>query len=166
MFYIQSISLFSFPLFIVSFQVVVATNIAETSITINGIVFVIDCAFVKLRAYNPRTLIESLVVTPISKASASQRTGRAGRNRPGKCFRLYTGVWKSPGMDDKCCRIVSVVRIDHCSCSFCGNLFSPVSFVSASYCFCSFHQRRTLRSCLPLLCQKCSAQIWPLSSYS
>ncbi|XP_008317580.1 probable ATP-dependent RNA helicase DHX35 [Cynoglossus semilaevis] len=71
-------------------KVVVATNIAETSITINGIVFVIDCAFVKLRAYNPSTAIESLLVTPISKASASQRAGRAGRNRPGKCFRLYT----------------------------------------------------------------------------
>ncbi|KAG9332603.1 hypothetical protein JZ751_014701 [Albula glossodonta] len=71
-------------------KVVVATNIAETSITINGIVFVIDCAFVKLRAYNPRTAIESLVVTPISKASASQRAGRGGRNRSGKCFRLYT----------------------------------------------------------------------------
>ncbi|XP_047439691.1 probable ATP-dependent RNA helicase DHX35 [Mugil cephalus] len=71
-------------------KIVVATNIAETSITINGILFVIDCAFVKLRAYNPRTAIESLVVTPISKASASQRAGRAGRNRPGKCFRLYT----------------------------------------------------------------------------
>lgn len=74
-------------------KVVVATNIAETSITINGIVFVIDCAFVKLRAYNPCTAIESLVVTPISKASASQRAGRGGRNRAGKCFRLYTGVW-------------------------------------------------------------------------
>lgn len=71
-------------------KVVVATNIAETSITINGIVFVIDCAFVKLRAYNPHNALESLVVTPISKASASQRAGRAGRNRPGKCFRLYT----------------------------------------------------------------------------
>ncbi len=74
------------------FQVVVATNIAETSITINGMVFVIDCAFVKLRAYNPRTAIESLIVTPISKASACQRAGRAGRNRAGKCFRLYTGT--------------------------------------------------------------------------
>lgn len=75
----------------------VATNIAETSITINGIVFVIDCAFVKLRAYNPHNAIESLVVTPISKASASQRAGRAGRNRPGKCFRLYTGVFEFMG---------------------------------------------------------------------
>lgn len=74
-----------------------ATNIAETSITINGIVFVIDCAFVKLRAYNPHSAIESLVVTPISKASASQRAGRAGRNRPGKCFRLYTGVFEVAG---------------------------------------------------------------------
>lgn len=81
-------------------QVVVATNIAETSITINGIVFVIDCAFVKLRAYNPRTAIESLVVTPISKASASQRAGRAGRNRPGKCFRLYTGMCEFSGPEE------------------------------------------------------------------
>uniref|UniRef100_A0A8C9VL17 Probable ATP-dependent RNA helicase DHX35 n=1 Tax=Scleropages formosus TaxID=113540 RepID=A0A8C9VL17_SCLFO len=71
-------------------KVIVATNIAETSITINGTVFVIDCAFVKMRAYNPRTAIESLVVTPISKAAANQRAGRGGRNRPGKCFRLYT----------------------------------------------------------------------------
>lgn len=78
-------------------EVVVATNIAETSITINGIVFVIDCAFVKLRAYNPHSAIESLVVTPISKASASQRAGRAGRNRPGKCFRLYTGTFRFAG---------------------------------------------------------------------
>lgn len=78
----------------------VATNIAETSITINGVVFVIDCAFVKLRAYNPRTAIESLVVTPISKASASQRAGRAGRNRPGKCFRLYTGMCERAGIEE------------------------------------------------------------------
>ncbi|XP_062897219.1 probable ATP-dependent RNA helicase DHX35 [Mobula hypostoma] len=71
-------------------KIVVATNVAETSITINGIVFVIDCGFVKLRAYNPRTGIESLVVTPVSQASAAQRAGRAGRNRSGKCYRLCT----------------------------------------------------------------------------
>ncbi|XP_043382922.1 probable ATP-dependent RNA helicase DHX35 isoform X4 [Chelonia mydas] len=71
-------------------QVIVATNIAETSITINGIAFVIDCGFVKLRAYNPKTAIECLVVVPVSKASANQRAGRAGRNRSGKCYRLYT----------------------------------------------------------------------------
>lgn len=72
-------------------QVIVATNIAETSITIHGIAYVIDCGFVKLRAYNPKTAIECLVVVPVSKASANQRAGRAGRNRSGKCYRLYTG---------------------------------------------------------------------------
>uniref|UniRef100_A0A8B9FYI1 Probable ATP-dependent RNA helicase DHX35 n=1 Tax=Amazona collaria TaxID=241587 RepID=A0A8B9FYI1_9PSIT len=71
-------------------KVVVATNVAETSITVRGIVFVIDCGFVKLRAYNPKTAIECLVVVPVSKASANQRAGRAGRNRSGKCYRLYT----------------------------------------------------------------------------
>ncbi|GJC82372.1 putative ATP-dependent RNA helicase DHX35 [Colletotrichum liriopes] len=71
-------------------KVVFATNIAEASITIDGIVYVVDCGFAKLRAYNPRTGIESLTSTAISKASASQRAGRAGRTRPGKCFRLYT----------------------------------------------------------------------------
>uniref|UniRef100_A0A7M4F132 RNA helicase n=1 Tax=Crocodylus porosus TaxID=8502 RepID=A0A7M4F132_CROPO len=71
-------------------QVIVATNIAETSITIHGISSVIDCGFMKLRAYNPKTAIECLVVVPVSKASANQRAGRAGRNRSGKCYRLYT----------------------------------------------------------------------------
>ncbi|XP_074068065.1 putative ATP-dependent RNA helicase DHX35 isoform X2 [Macrotis lagotis] len=75
-------------------KVIVATNIAETSITINGIVFVIDCGFMKLRAYNPQTAIECLVVVPVSQASANQRAGRAGRNRSGKCYRLYTGLDK------------------------------------------------------------------------
>ncbi|KAI1233316.1 hypothetical protein IHE44_0004486 [Lamprotornis superbus] len=71
-------------------KVIVATNIAETSITVHGIAFVIDCGFVKLRAYNPKTAIECLVVVPVSKASANQRAGRAGRSRSGKCYRLYT----------------------------------------------------------------------------
>lgn len=71
-------------------KVIFATNIAEASVTIEGIVYVVDCGFVKLRAYNPKTGIESLTATPISKASAAQRAGRAGRTRPGKCFRLYT----------------------------------------------------------------------------
>ncbi|XP_070188507.1 probable ATP-dependent RNA helicase DHX35 isoform X2 [Littorina saxatilis] len=71
-------------------KVVVATNIAEASITINGIVYIVDCGFVKLKAYNPTTGIESLVVIPVSKASANQRAGRAGRVRAGKAFRLYT----------------------------------------------------------------------------
>jgi pre-mRNA-splicing factor ATP-dependent RNA helicase DHX16 len=71
-------------------KVVIATNIAETSLTINGIIYVIDCGFAKQTSYNPRTGMESLIVTPISKASANQRAGRAGRVAPGKCFRLYT----------------------------------------------------------------------------
>ena len=69
---------------------ILATNIAEASITIDGIVYVIDTGFVKLRAYNPNTGIETLTPVPISKASATQRAGRAGRTKPGKCFRLYT----------------------------------------------------------------------------
>ena len=71
-------------------KVVLATNIAETSLTIDGIVYVIDPGFVKENVYNPRTGMESLVVTPCSRASANQRAGRAGRVGPGKCFRLYT----------------------------------------------------------------------------
>lgn len=71
-------------------KVVLATNIAETSLTIDGIVFVIDPGFVKENVYNARTGMESLVVTPCSRASANQRSGRAGRVGPGKCFRLYT----------------------------------------------------------------------------
>ena len=71
-------------------KIVVATNIAEASVTINGIVFVVDCGFVKLRAYNSNNGIESLVTVPISRASADQRAGRAGRVRAGKTYRLYT----------------------------------------------------------------------------
>lgn len=71
-------------------KVVVSTNIAETSLTIDGVVFVIDPGFSKQKVYNPRIRVESLLVSPISKASSQQRAGRAGRTRPGKCFRLYT----------------------------------------------------------------------------
>ncbi|ORY39867.1 putative ATP-dependent RNA helicase DHX35 [Rhizoclosmatium globosum] len=71
-------------------KVVVSTNIAEASVTIDGIVYVIDCGLVKIKAYNPTTAMESLIVVPLSKAAALQRAGRAGRTRPGKCFRLYT----------------------------------------------------------------------------
>lgn len=71
-------------------KVVVSTNIAETSLTIDGVVFVIDPGFSKQKVYNPRIRVESLLVSAISKASAQQRAGRAGRTKPGKCFRLYT----------------------------------------------------------------------------
>lgn len=71
-------------------KVIFSTNIAETSVTLEGIVYVVDSGFSKQRFYNPISDIENLVVAPISKASARQRAGRAGRVRPGKCFRLYT----------------------------------------------------------------------------
>ena len=71
-------------------KVVIATNIAETSITIDHIYYVVDPGFVKQNAYDPKLGMDSLVVTPISQAQAKQRAGRAGRTGPGKCFRLYT----------------------------------------------------------------------------
>ncbi|KAL0770239.1 hypothetical protein Bca101_035389 [Brassica carinata] len=71
-------------------KVVVATNIAEASLTIDGIYYVVDPGFAKQNVYNPKQGLESLVITPISQASAKQRAGRAGRTGPGKCYRLYT----------------------------------------------------------------------------
>lgn len=71
-------------------KVVIATNIAETSLTIDGIYYVVDPGFVKQNVYNSKTCIDQLVVTPISQAQAKQRSGRAGRTGPGKCYRLYT----------------------------------------------------------------------------
>lgn len=71
-------------------KVILATNIAETSLTIDNIIYVIDPGFAKQNNFNSKTGMESLIVVPISKASANQRAGRAGRVAPGKCFRLYT----------------------------------------------------------------------------
>jgi ATP-dependent RNA helicase DHX8/PRP22 len=69
---------------------VIATNIAEASLTIDGIYYVIDPGFAKIKAFNPKLGMDTLIVSPISQASAKQRAGRAGRTGPGKCFRLYT----------------------------------------------------------------------------
>lgn len=71
-------------------KIICSTNIAETSLTIDGVVYVVDTGFSKQKIYNPRVRVESLLVQAISRASAKQRCGRAGRTRPGKCFRLYT----------------------------------------------------------------------------
>jgi len=71
-------------------KVVIATNIAETSLTIDGIYYVIDPGFSKQKCFNPKNGMDSLVVSPISQAAARQRSGRAGRTGPGKCYRLYT----------------------------------------------------------------------------
>mmetsp|Transcript_17127 Transcript_17127/g.28162 ORF Transcript_17127/g.28162 Transcript_17127/m.28162 type:complete len:1215 (+) Transcript_17127:84-3728(+) len=69
---------------------IIATNIAEASLTIDGIYYVVDPGFSKQKCYNPKIGMDSLVVAPISQASARQRAGRAGRTGPGKCYRLYT----------------------------------------------------------------------------
>lgn len=69
---------------------VVATNIAETSLTVDGISFVVDSGYCKLKVYNPRIGMDALQIYPVSQANANQRSGRAGRTGPGNCFRLYT----------------------------------------------------------------------------
>lgn len=69
---------------------VVATNIAETSLTVDGIMYVIDSGYCKLKVYNPRIGMDALQIYPISQANANQRSGRAGRTGPGQAFRLYT----------------------------------------------------------------------------
>ncbi|KAK4053504.1 putative ATP-dependent RNA helicase ucp12 [Microbotryomycetes sp. JL201] len=71
-------------------KVVIATNVAETSITIDGIVYVVDCGRVKENKFDPETSITRLVEGWTNKASARQRRGRAGRTRPGKCYKLFT----------------------------------------------------------------------------
>jgi ATP-dependent RNA helicase DHX8/PRP22 len=71
-------------------KVIIATNIAETSLTVDGVVYVIDPGFMKQKIFNPRTGMDSLVIAPISQATAKQRAGRAGRTGPGICYRLYT----------------------------------------------------------------------------
>lgn len=70
--------------------VVVATNVAETSLTIPGITYVVDCGRSKERRYDAKTGVQSFQVGFISKASANQRAGRAGRTGPGHCYRLYS----------------------------------------------------------------------------
>ncbi|KAF8508196.1 putative PRP16-RNA-dependent ATPase [Gautieria morchelliformis] len=71
-------------------KVIVATNIAETSLTVDGILYVVDAGYSKLKVYNPKVGMDALQITPISQANANQRTGRAGRTGSGSCYRLYT----------------------------------------------------------------------------
>ncbi|EXB94988.1 putative pre-mRNA-splicing factor ATP-dependent RNA helicase [Morus notabilis] len=91
-------------------RIIVATNIAETSLTVDGVVYVIDSGYVKQRQYNPSTGMYSLDVVQISKVQANQRAGRAGRTRPGKCYRLYpSSVYNDEFLD------VTVPEIQRCS---------------------------------------------------
>ena len=71
-------------------KVIVSTNIAETSLTVDGILYVVDSGYFKLKVYNPKIGMDALQITPVSQANARQRSGRAGRTGPGMCFRLYT----------------------------------------------------------------------------
>lgn len=71
-------------------RVIVSTNIAATSVTVQGVVYVVDSGFVKQQVYNPRTGLDSLEPVPIAKSEAIQRCGRAGRTSPGECYRLYS----------------------------------------------------------------------------
>jgi ATP-dependent RNA helicase DDX35 len=81
-------------------RIIFATNIAETSVTVTDITHVIDCGFAKTPYFDPKTGFERLIVAPISRASANQRAGRAGRVQPGKCFRLYTEKYFADTMQD------------------------------------------------------------------
>ncbi|KAI3804075.1 hypothetical protein L1987_32245 [Smallanthus sonchifolius] len=92
-------------------KVILATNIAETSVTIPGVKYVIDPGLVKVRSYSPDSGIESLIVVKTSKAQALQRSGRAGREGPGKCFRLYPES-RFEGLDDS-----TVPEIKRCNLS-------------------------------------------------
>ena len=69
---------------------IVSTNIAETSLTVDGIKYVVDSGYCKLKVYNPKIGMDSLLITPESQANANQRAGRAGRTGPGYCYRLFT----------------------------------------------------------------------------
>ncbi|KAF1929140.1 pre-mRNA-splicing factor ATP-dependent RNA helicase PRP16 [Didymella exigua CBS 183.55] len=71
-------------------KVILSTNIAETSVTVPGVRYVIDCGKSKTKQFRSRLGLESLLVKPISKSAAIQRKGRAGREAPGQCYRLYT----------------------------------------------------------------------------
>src|SRR5207244_5513423 len=71
-------------------RAIVATNVAETSLTIDGVRVVLDSGLARIARYDPRRGINTLLVEKISRASADQRTGRAGRTAPGLCLRLWT----------------------------------------------------------------------------
>jgi hypothetical protein len=112
-------------------KVVLATNIAETSLTIDGIKYVVDPGFAKQNSYNPRSGMESLLVAPVSKASAMQRAGRAGRTSAGKCFRIYTAWAFEVCVVFVCCVFFTrvclyVVCVCVCRCCVCVCSLSPL----------------------------------------
>ena len=91
-------------------KLIFCTNIAETSLTVNGIGYVIDCGYVKQKMYNSKTSMDSLILVPISRVQAKQRSGRAGRTRPGKCLRLYTENFYNTSMNENI--IPEILRVN------------------------------------------------------
>src|SRR5207248_9723038 len=71
-------------------KVICATNVAETSLTIDGVTTVVDGGYARVAGYDPRRGLDRLELKRISKASATQRAGRAGRTAPGRCLRLWS----------------------------------------------------------------------------
>ena len=94
-------------------KIIYSTNIAETSITIDGIGFVIDCGHVKQKQYNPKTGMDRLVIVPISKVQAIQRAGRAGRTQAGRCYRMYSEKFYKEQMSKT--TIPEILRVNLCS---------------------------------------------------
>ncbi|XP_021656062.2 ATP-dependent RNA helicase DEAH13 isoform X2 [Hevea brasiliensis] len=92
--------------------VVVATNVAETSLTIPGIKYVVDTGREKVKNYNPSNGMETYEIQWISKASAAQRAGRAGRTGPGHCYRLYSSAVFNNIFPDFSCAEISKVPVD------------------------------------------------------
>jgi ATP-dependent RNA helicase DHX8/PRP22 len=81
-------------------KVLFSTNICEDTITVDGVVYVVDCGFVKQKQFNAASVMDALTVVPIIKVAAKQRAGRAGRTRPGQCYRLYTRETYETGLLD------------------------------------------------------------------
>ncbi|KAL6214483.1 hypothetical protein ACLB2K_013917 [Fragaria x ananassa] len=115
-------------------KIVVSTNTAETSLTIYGVVYVVDPGFSKQKVYNPRAHVESLLVSPISKASARQRSGRAGRTQPGKCYRLYKQKSIQNDMQQETCPEIlrsNLANTDEWASLFCNIVHSRTAEVSS-----------------------------------
>ncbi|CAK7263025.1 Salivary acidic proline-rich phosphoprotein 1/2 [Sporothrix epigloea] len=91
-------------------KLVLATNIAETSVTVPGVRYVVDNGKAKVKMFRARLGLESLLAKPIAKSSAIQRAGRAGREGPGKCFRLYTE--QSYSQELAAVELPEILRID------------------------------------------------------
>lgn len=117
-----------------------ATNIAETSVTVPGVRFVIDPGYVKQKTYDPARRMESLVVVPISQVAAQQRAGRAGRTAPGQCYRLYTRDCYGAMLGET---VPEILRT---------NLANTLLYLKVGRCYCSIYELvpglRNFQKCL------------------